>query len=77
MSRRNQDRIDFHRNYSDHGRPSPTGSDDSYNGSSHLEKDIVTTYHSFPTIAFPTFDTPGSLFNDAPIHPHLNSTLPI
>ena len=61
MSRRNQDR-----NYSDHGRPSPTGGD-SYNGLSHLEYDIVLTYHNFPTIAFPTFDTPGSLFNDAPI----------
>ncbi|KAN0111482.1 hypothetical protein V8E52_008505 [Russula decolorans] len=49
---------------------SPTGGD---SGSSYSEQG--RTILPPLTIAFPTSDSPGSLFNDAAADPHLNSTL--
>ena len=61
-----------HHNYPNHGRfrQSPTGGD---SGSSYSEQG--RTILPPLTIAFPTSNSPGSLFNDAAAHPHLNSTL--
>src|SRR6266404_8530720 len=63
-----------HHNYPNHGRfrQSPTGGD---SGSSYSEHGHGRTILPPLTIAFPTSDSPGSLFNDAAAHPHLNSTL--
>src|SRR5258707_13053475 len=63
-----------HHNYPNHGRfrQSPT-SGDSHSGSSYTEQGRTTLPPL--TIAFPTSDSPGSLFNDAAAPPHLYSTL--
>ena len=59
----------YNPNYGAFTRQSPTGGD---SGSSYSEQG--RTILPPLTIAFPTSDSPGSLFNDVEPDPHLNST---
>ncbi|KAF8482601.1 hypothetical protein DFH94DRAFT_372597 [Russula ochroleuca] len=65
-----------HHNYPNHGRQSRLSHTGTNSHSGSLYPEQGRTILPPLTIAFPTSDSPGSLFYDAPVHPHLNSTLP-
>jgi hypothetical protein len=62
-----------HHNYPNHGRfrQSPTGGDSS---SLYSEQGHGRTILPPLTIAFPTSNSPGLLFNNTAAHPHLNAS---